>query len=99
MREEVLMQNYAHGKDVVDGRHHTHIHTVLLKSPQDQQLAGENLITPNSDLARERERERTHAKFVRRRMQLCVKSFGGARVYEYCSPDLLIIDAQTQKVT
>jgi len=46
-------------------------------------------------------------KFARRRMQLLgererergYKGGGGLRVYEYCSPDLLIIDAQTQEVT
>jgi hypothetical protein len=85
------------------------------ESPQDQQLAGENLITPNShthtywDSADGYRRIYTLAKFARRRMQLLgeresasargYKGGGGLRVYEYCSPDLLIIDAQTQEVT
>lgn len=35
----------------------------------------------------------------REREKRAHKGGGGLRVYEYCSPDLLIIDAQTQEVT
>lgn len=96
---EVLMQNYAPGKDA-GMAHPPHPPS----RPKINNLPAKSNYTKFTHTHTNRDLERVDinvpAKFARRRMQLWEwerKRRGS--VYEYCSPDLLIIDAQAQEVT